>query len=330
MDLSVAMCTYNGAEYLYPQFKSILSQTHPPDEIVIFDDCSTDGTRELLSEYAEEYPELISLYLNDKNVGPDQNFERAIRTCSGDVIAVSDQDDIWKEKKLERQLEEFRRQDASLIFHNSTVASESLDPVSTLWNSLSHRYKPKNEDPDNQFRCLLRRNFVQGASMLFDSSLRKYCLPIPDSWFYDYWIATVAAYRGGIHGIDKTMLTYRQHENQVIGASADPILRQIKQSLDVGSERYRKNSNQWATLYNTIEQADDSEMVVEKEDALRAVESRIQYEESRRIIYSSKSVTATKHLMGNVRRGDYQKYGNGWKGALKDLGRVFIGLTAYP
>lgn len=324
MNVSVAMCTYNGGEYLQPQFESILKQTRPPDEIVIFDDCSTDGTREVLSEYAEEYPELISLHMNDQNIGLDQNFGRAIRACSGDVIAISDQDDIWDLEKLERQLDVFQHRDAALVFHNSTVATESLDPISTLWETLTPEYRPSNNEPNEQFRSLVRRNFVQGATMLFDVSLREYCLPIPDYWFYDYWIATVAAYRGGVHGIDETMLTYRQHEKQAIGASDDSILDQVKLSMNVGREQYHATVDQWTTLYNTIEQTDDSEIVVKKEDALRAVRLRVRYAESRALIYEGPPLAGAKHCFRNLREGNYRLYGNGWRSAIKDIGRISL------
>src|SRR5262249_24400476 len=102
MRISVAMCTYNGAEFLRAQLQSIITQSRPPDEIVICDDRSTDDTQNLLERFASELPVPIKLHINDQNLGSVKNFERAINLCTGDVIALSDQDDVWRNDKLQR------------------------------------------------------------------------------------------------------------------------------------------------------------------------------------------------------------------------------------
>src|SRR6185436_20539861 len=102
MRISVAMCTFNGAEFLPAQLQSILTQSRPPDEIVICDDGSTDNTRNLLEKLAAESSIPITTHINDQNLGSVKNFERAITLCTGDVIALSDQDDVWRNDKLQR------------------------------------------------------------------------------------------------------------------------------------------------------------------------------------------------------------------------------------
>ena len=95
MKISIAMCTYNGAEFLPAQLQSILTQSRPPDEIIICDDRSTDDTQALLKKFATESPIPIAVHINDHNLGSVKNFERTISLCTGDVIALSDQDDVW-------------------------------------------------------------------------------------------------------------------------------------------------------------------------------------------------------------------------------------------
>ena len=92
------MCTFNGAEFLPAQLESILAQTRPPDEIVVCDDASTDETTGILRSFAADS---VKLKFNQQNVGSVKNFEQAISLCTGDVIALSDQDDVWREDKLE-------------------------------------------------------------------------------------------------------------------------------------------------------------------------------------------------------------------------------------
>ncbi len=72
-----------------------------PDELIICDDASTDGTRALLESFASTASIPVSLHFSDQNTGSVKNFERAIGLCTGDVIALSDQDDVWRNDKLE-------------------------------------------------------------------------------------------------------------------------------------------------------------------------------------------------------------------------------------
>src|SRR6476661_7636895 len=91
--VSVAMATYNGANYVAEQIDSILQQTHPFIEIVIVDDASKDDTVAIIEQYQSHYP-CIRLYRNEKNIGVNKTFEKAISYCTGSYIALSDQDDI--------------------------------------------------------------------------------------------------------------------------------------------------------------------------------------------------------------------------------------------
>ena len=99
MRISVAMCTYNGADFLPAQLESILAQSRKPDQIVVCDDGSTDETRALLQGFEKESPDVILLRFNKKNLGSIRNFEQAIQLCNGDIIALSDQDDVWRQDR---------------------------------------------------------------------------------------------------------------------------------------------------------------------------------------------------------------------------------------
>ena len=100
--MSVALCTYNGAEYIIAQLKSITIQSLVPSEIVVCDDASTDRTVELVRQYAEKSACPIRLYENKSKLGVQANFDQAIGLCRQPYIALSDQDDLWKPQKLER------------------------------------------------------------------------------------------------------------------------------------------------------------------------------------------------------------------------------------
>ena len=104
MKLSIVLAAYNGAETICAQLESILAQTRKPDEVLIFDDCSTDDTVETVRRFAAQYdPDgAIRLIQNEKNQGWRANFMQGFRQASGDVIFCADQDDVWHKDKLEK------------------------------------------------------------------------------------------------------------------------------------------------------------------------------------------------------------------------------------
>ena len=93
--ISVVMCTYNGAKFIKEQVDSILQQTEADFELVVCDDCSNDGTWEILQEYASGHDD-IRIFRNEQNLGFLKNYEKALGLASGEYIALSDKDDIWK------------------------------------------------------------------------------------------------------------------------------------------------------------------------------------------------------------------------------------------
>ena len=226
MKISVAMCTYNGAEFLAAQLESILAQSRKPDEIVVCDDGSTDETRPLLEKFADDSPVPVSLQFNEKNLGSVKNFEQAIRLCNGDVIALSDQDDVWRQRQVEanRRRHSISRSTTGLVFSDAEIVDENLTPLNRrMWNEIGF---------DAQKRKLLRNGralevlvtgwTVTGATMAFRSRFVNICLPIPDgiAMIHDGWIALTIAAVAGVVAIDEPLIQYRQHERQQIGAPA--------------------------------------------------------------------------------------------------------------
>src|SRR5216683_3439034 len=103
------MCTYNGARFLLHQLESIAAQTRLPNELVVCDDRSADESLEIVRSFAKRAPFPVRLEINEKNLGSTKNFEKAIGLCQGEIIALADQDDVWKPRKLavlEKTLEE--------------------------------------------------------------------------------------------------------------------------------------------------------------------------------------------------------------------------------
>ncbi|WP_268036547.1 glycosyltransferase family 2 protein [Algoriphagus sp. PAP.12] len=200
--ISIALCTYNGSKYLREQLDSLVHQTYPNIEISVFDDCSTDDTWAILLEYALNYPQ-IKLHQNSHNLGYQKNFETNFKACLGDLIAPSDQDDIWALDKIEKLY--LILKDHILVYHDSELINSEGSSMGLSIGSRLNFVKGKSP------RSFLFFNCVSGHSMLFKKELLGHIFPLPNKGFYDHWIAFVASHFGSIDYIDACLVKYRQH-----------------------------------------------------------------------------------------------------------------------
>ena len=125
--LSVRVITYNHAAFIKQALDSVLAQQVSfPYEIVIGDDCSTDGTREIVVEYQRRYPDRIRLLLAERNRGSRYNFIETFEACTGQYVALLDGDDYWTAPdKLERQVAFLdRNPDYAICFHDALGVHE--------------------------------------------------------------------------------------------------------------------------------------------------------------------------------------------------------------
>src|SRR5882672_9093136 len=136
--ISVAMCIYNGARFLPRQLESIAAQTRLPDELVVCDDGSSDESRAIVRWFANDAPFTVRLEINERNLGSTRNFGKAIGLCEGDVIALSDQDDVWKPQKLAHLWQVLQQNPgAGYVFSNADLIDERGSPLGReLWDSV--------------------------------------------------------------------------------------------------------------------------------------------------------------------------------------------------
>src|SRR4051812_21315110 len=127
--LSIALCTWNGARFLQAQLDSYLAQRRRPDELVVCDDGSSDATMQILTQFAQHSPFPVRISRNPQRLGVVANFEKAIGLCQGDVIVLSDQDDVWNPDKLEQIAAHLARSDAAAVFSDVNVVDANLAPL---------------------------------------------------------------------------------------------------------------------------------------------------------------------------------------------------------
>lgn len=222
MKISVALCTYNGSRFLGEQLESIARQTRIPDELIISDDRSSDDSAEIARKFADSAPFPVTILVNERNLGSTANFSLAIESCSGDIIALSDQDDVWLPHKLARIESEFNADPrVGLVFSNATLTDEHLKPIGmTLWSEVFRPHDRRIFDAGNARTVLLQYNVVTGATMAFRSTLRPAILPFPKlyEFIHDAWIALVASLSSAVRMIPVPLIKYRQHSAQQLGA----------------------------------------------------------------------------------------------------------------
>jgi len=202
--ISIALCTYNGEEFLEELMNSLLAQTYKNIEIIVVDDCSSDKTTDIIKAYRERYP-FIHLFQNEQNLGYNKNFEKALSICSGELIAPCDQDDIWDKDKLKLQAEAIRTN--QLIYHDSEFIDSAGKSMNLKISDKFNFYRGNHPAP------FLFMNCVSGHSILMKKSLVKHVLPFPSGFHYDQWLAYIATNMGSIDFLEKPLVKYRQHQH---------------------------------------------------------------------------------------------------------------------
>ncbi|PZX94834.1 glycosyltransferase family 2 protein [Flavobacterium aquariorum] len=226
MKTSVAMCTYNGEKYIKEQLESIFNQTVAIDEIIICDDGSNDKTITIIELIQIENPNKISLYKNQINLGSTKNFEKAIEFCSGDYIFLSDQDDIWKENKVEKVIQHFfKNPSTEAVFTNGDLFNGENKKIEThsLWDSVFFMENQLSKPIDLYQHILFKANMVTGATLCIKKEIKKLILPIPNikKFYHDEWIAIVIASRNNLEYLTDKLISYRIHSSQQSGISSN-------------------------------------------------------------------------------------------------------------
>jgi glycosyltransferase involved in cell wall biosynthesis len=211
--ISIALCTYNGAAYLRQQLDSLLAQTYRNTEIVAVDDCSTDDTLAILEEYGGRDGR-IRVFANSSNLGFRKNFPLAMSRCGGELIAPCDQDDVWLPEKLSSLAGAIG--DHTLAYCDSELIDQQGRPMGLAMSD--YRAMLSTDNP----ALFTIANCVSGHAMLFRRSLLDRALPVPDCYFYDWWLATVAAGCGGIVFHDRKLVRYRQHRRSITRSFGGP------------------------------------------------------------------------------------------------------------
>lgn len=199
------MATYNGELYIKEQLLSILGQIKSTDEIIISDDGSTDKTTDIINEINDSRISLI--FNNSAKKGYTPNFQNALKAASGDIIFLSDQDDVWLENKYKDVVKNLEIYD--LVVTNSIVTDASLNTINESFFSI---YSSGTGIPKNIFCCT-----YYGCCMAFKRNVLQSSMPFPknDEVAIDLWLGLVAEVIGKVKFLEKPYLLYRRTDHNV-------------------------------------------------------------------------------------------------------------------
>ena len=213
MKVSVCMAAYRGERYIEAQIRSILSELREGDELLVSDDAPGGETERIVRAFAQADARVR--YLRGEGRGVVRNFERVLSAASGDVLFLSDQDDVWLPGKVEAVLREIEN-GACLVVHDATVTDELLQTLAPSFFAL------RGSRPG--FLHNILRNSYMGCCMALTRPVLERALPFPPNLpMHDQWLGLTAEKLGRVRFLPTPYLLYRQHGGNVTGGRTSPV-----------------------------------------------------------------------------------------------------------
>jgi glycosyltransferase involved in cell wall biosynthesis len=218
--ISVCMTSFNGEVYIEKQIRSILPQLNEGDELIICDDCSSDTTVDIINSIQDSR---IKLHINQKNLGFIRNFDRCIQMATGDIIFISDQDDIWKPNKVEDTISIFEK------FECITLVISNLDIIDDRDNLVQEKLVENIKTGTGNKYKRISRNFLKGmtwgCTLAFRRNTLQWFIPFPDDVpSYDVWIGLIHDIYGVTYHIEESLIFHRKHDSNVTSEQRSDIL----------------------------------------------------------------------------------------------------------
>jgi glycosyltransferase involved in cell wall biosynthesis len=209
MRISVCLASFNGEKFIAEQLDSILCQLSEDDELIISDDRSADATINIIQSFNDPR---IKLYSNQPTNKKDKinsynvtrNFENALKHVNGEIICLSDQDDVWDKGKVKEIMNVFQNRAVGLVVHDALVVNEQNNLISDSYFSLLQS-KPG-------FIKNIVKNSYLGCCMAFRKNLLDRIMPFPENLIaHDMWIGLLAEKMSKVVFIPQKLIRYRRH-----------------------------------------------------------------------------------------------------------------------
>lgn len=219
--ICIVLATYNGERFLKEMLQSLVGQSRPADKVIAIDDASQDSSVEILESFKGKLP--LEIFKQEQNGGHRKAFATGLEHAKqyaqpGDLIALADQDDVWKSDKLEKL--EALIGESALVFGDAEVIDKDGNIIQASWRkeALIQKSIPLKAQ-------IAGINNVTGCLSLFKAELLDKILPIPEGvTVHDRWVAMIAERNGGIKAIDDAVVQYRLHDSNAVGGKPAPAM----------------------------------------------------------------------------------------------------------
>ena len=320
MKVSIAMAAYNGEKYIKEQLDSFSAQTRLPDELIITDDCSTDSTEEIVKEFAETAPFTVVFHRNEKNLGYCGNFNAALMKTTGDLVFLSDQDDVWFPEKIEFMVRLADENPDMLALMNDTVLTDS--DLNSVGLTKLGQFKTAG---------ISLESYVMGCCCAIRRELLYICMPIPEGFkAHDNWIVNFADGLNAKLVTYKSLQYYRRHDSNESQFIANRTVKVGKLDVFISRFQYLFSDDRERIEINKLAQ-----MMIFSEGLRRAayrasrfkarIELLLQSSELKVELYRERSQIRAQSLFARLlssvkflARGWY-KVAGGFKGFVKDV-----------
>lgn len=204
-NISVCIASYNGEKYIKEQIESIIPQLKETDEIIVSDDYSSDNTISILESFNDNR---IKIFKNSLGKGVINNFQNAISHSTYNIIFLCDQDDIWRNDKVNVMLQQFEDENITLVLSNAKY-------INKIGESMESRFFEKPVPENSQIKHFIKPLFL-GCAIAFKKESVPKVFPIPKNIpMHDWWIGALHMYYGKVKYIDEDLIYYRRHDNNV-------------------------------------------------------------------------------------------------------------------
>jgi glycosyltransferase involved in cell wall biosynthesis len=327
LKVSVAMCAFNSEAFVKEQLESILAQSRCPDEIVLCDDGSTDGTMDIVKKIADKYPGKIRVVQNKRQLGCCRNFELATSLVTGDVIFLSDSDDVWFPEKVETMLPAFAEDsEVVMAYSDAVITDRDLRPTGTVFN----RRKGTDLRQTPTLQDLGRGIGFNGPMIAFHSRLKPFVIPFSPlslQWYHDHWIGFIAYAVGKIKVIDRPLVYYRRHgKNEGGDAEFDGGLwhqLQVVRKLQRDLKRYGERRRGWEDMVIRLHEIRNRGLPLSQpaklDELLRMSELCLQFATARQTQEAKHRLARIPSALRLLLGGDYHRYARGVKSFVQDF-----------
>lgn len=285
---------------------------------MICDDASVDATPEILQAFAAASHVPVRLVRNPRTVGSTKNFEKAIALCSGDVVALCDQDDVWEPHKLACLGEAFAPpRPTGMAFSDATVVDRALRAFPyTLWRSMEFTAREQRAFRSGRgLDVLLRHEVVTGATMAFRRDFTPLLLPIPPDWVHDAWIAVLLAAVTPCEPIARPLVRYRQHGDQQIGGRRRVLREQYRIARRFTADVYRDKARQFMAVRERLAR---STWPLAHDDTVARVDAKISHVLAKEAMRRH-ALARPRLVVREAVRGHYRRYSLGWRSFACDV-----------